>query len=163
MRLKNPPINLLPPAPRISNVLSKPKRSLTLAKKRVVKDYDALSEDIVRLVKQKYPSGYAENLVTYNDKEGKKVSALPFETDDTYYLIRMTVLEAKRIVKEDDDFDDDGQLKEDIADVEVDDEFDGEGEEDDDISDGSSDEDDHIIVTRRRDEEGEDPADYPDY
>jgi len=125
-----------------------------LAKKRVVKDYDALSEDITRLVKQKYPSGYAESLVTYSDKEGKKVSALPFETDDTYYLIRMTILEAKRIVKEDEDFDDEGQLKEEIADVEVevDDEFDGAGE-DDDLDEGPTDEDDHIIVTRRRDDE----------
>ncbi len=125
-----------------------------MAKKRVVKDYDALSEDITRLVKQKYPSGYAESLVTYSDKEGKKVSALPFETDDTYYLIRMTILEAKRIVKEDEDFDDEGQLKEEIADVEVevDDEFDGAGE-DDDLDEGPTDEDDHIIVTRRRDDE----------
>jgi hypothetical protein len=134
-----------------------------LAKKRVVKDYHALPEDIVRLVKNKYPSGYAESLVSYNDKEGKKVSALPFETDDTYYLIRMTVLEAKRIVKEDDDFDDDGHLKEDLSDVEVDDEFDGEGEDDDDLASGVSDEDDHIIVTRRRDDEEHDIADDTDY
>lgn len=142
----------------------KPNRSLTLVKKRVVKDYDALSEDIKRLVKQKYPSGYADHLVSYSDKEGKKVSALPFETDDTYYLIRMTVLEAKRIVKEDDDFDDEGQLKEEIADVEVDDEFDGAGEDDDDLDEGTSDEDDHIIVTRRRDDDEEhDIADDSEY
>lgn len=138
-----------------------------MAKKRVIKDYDALPEDIVRLVKQKYPSGYADHLISYNDKEGKKVSALPFETGDTYYLIRMTVLEAKRIVKEDEDFDDEGHLKEEIADVDVDvdvdDEFDGEGE-DDDIADGTADEDDHIIVTRRRnDEDGHDIADDSDY
>jgi len=135
-----------------------------LAKKRVVKDYNALSEEIVRLVKNKYPSGYAESLVTYTDKEGKKVSALPFETDDAYFLIRMTILEAKRIVKEDEDFDDEGQLKEDIVDVdpdvEVDNECDGEGEDDDEISNDISDEDDHIIVTRRRDDD--DSQDIPD-
>lgn len=136
---------------------------LPLAKKRVVKDYDALPEETIRLVKMKYPNGYADNLVFYTDKEGKKVSALPFETDDTYYLIRMTVLEAKRLVKDDEDFDDDGVLREDFADVEVDSEFDGQGEEDDDISDGGSDEDDHIIVTRRRDDEEEDIADDTDY
>jgi len=133
-----------------------------LAKKRVVKDYDALPEDIVRLVKMKYPTGYADHLLSYNDKEGKKVSALPFETDDTYYLIRMTVLEAKRLVKEDEDFDEDGVLREDFADVEVDEEFDGQGEDDDEMTDGTSDEDDHIIVTRRRDEE-EDIADDTEY
>jgi hypothetical protein len=134
-----------------------------LSKKRVVKDYDALPEDIVRLVKMKYPTGYADHLVSYNDKEGKKVSALPFETDDTYYLIRMTILEAKRIVKEDEDFDDEGVLRENFADVEVDEEFDGEGEDDDDMSDGTSDEDDHIIVTRRRDDEDHDIPDDTEY
>ena len=137
-----------------------------MAKKRVVKDYDALSEDITRLVKQKYPLGYAESLVTYNDKDGKKVSALPFETDDTYYLIRMTIMEAKRIVKEDEDFADDRHLKEELADVEVevDDEFDGVGEDDDDLDPGPSDEDDHIIVTRRRDDDdAHDIADDTDY
>jgi DNA-directed RNA polymerase subunit delta len=138
-----------------------------LAKKRVVKDYDALTEDIIRQVKLKYPSGYADNLVSYTDKEGKKVSALPFESEDTYYLIRMTVLEAKRLVKEDEDYDDEGHLRANIADVEVGDEFDGEGEEDsdDDEDDGTSDEDDHIIVTRRRDDDDErdiadDSSDY---
>lgn len=137
-----------------------------MAKKRVVKDYDALTEDIIRQVKLKYPSGYAESLVTYTDKEGKKVSALPFESEDTYYLIRMTVLEAKRLVKEDDDYDDEGHLRAGIADVEVGDEFDGEGEDDiDDDDDGTSDEDDHIIVTRRRDDDDErdiadDSSDY---
>ncbi|MBK8194005.1 MAG: hypothetical protein IPK76_12645 [Lewinellaceae bacterium] len=134
-----------------------------MTKKRVVKDYEALPEDIIRLVKIKYPTGYAEHLLSYTDKEGKKVSALPFETDDTYYLIRMTMLEAKRIVKEDEDFDDDGVLREDFADVEVDDEFDGAGEDDDEIDDDISEEDDHIIVTRRREEEEEDIPDDTEY
>lgn len=130
-----------------------------MAKKRVVKDYDALPEETLRLVKMKYPTGYADHLVSYTDKEGKKVSALPFEADDTYYLIRMTILEAKRLVKDDDDYDEDGVLREDFnEEVEVDNEFDGQGE-DDDEAEGLSDEDDHIIVTRRRDD---DEADIPD-
>jgi DNA-directed RNA polymerase subunit delta len=151
---------------RLPAVIQNQKHTLTLAKKRVVKDYDALPEEIIRQIKQKYPTGYADHLVSYNDKEGKKVSALPFETDDTYYLIRMTVMEAKRIVKDDDDFDDDGHLKEELAEVEVevDDEFDGAGEDDDDLDDGHSDEDDHIIVTRRRDDDDEpDIADDTEY
>lgn len=129
-----------------------------MAKKRVVKDYDALSEEIVRLVKMKYPTGYADHLVSYTDKVGKKVSALPFEADDAHYLIRMTILEAKRLVKEDEDFDDEGVLRGDFSDVEVGDEFDGQGEDDDEV-DGGSDEDDHIIVTRRRDDEEDIPDD----
>ena len=134
-----------------------------MSKKRVVKDYDVLPEEIIRLVKIKYPTGYANHLVFYTDKEGKKVSALPFETEDVYYLIRMTVQEAKRLIKEDEDYDEEGVLREDFTDIEVDDEFDGQGEDDDEIDDGGSDEDDHIIVTRRRGEEEEDIADDSEY
>jgi DNA-directed RNA polymerase subunit delta len=132
-----------------------------LAKKRVIKDYEALPEDIVRLVKIKYPTGYAEYLVSYNDKEGRKVSALPFETDEMYYLIRMTAQEAKRLVKEDVDYDDEGVLREGFAEIEVEQEFDG--EDDDDVDDSLSEEDDHIIVTRRRGEDAEDIADDTEY
>ncbi len=134
-----------------------------MSKKRVVKDYDALPEEIIRLVKMKYPTGYANHLVFYTDKEGKKVSALPFETEDVYYLIRMTVQEAKRLIKEDVDYDEEGVLREDFSDIEVDDEFDGQGEDEDESADGSSDEDDHIIVTRRRDDDEEDVADDSEY
>lgn len=135
-----------------------------MAKKRVVKDYDALTEDIIRLVKMKYISGYADHLVSYTDKTGKKVSALPFETEDTYYLIRMTIVEAKRLVKEDEDYDEEGQLRAGMADVEVSDEFDGQGEdEEEEGAEGSSDEDDHIIVTRRRDDDGDIADDSHEY
>lgn len=134
-----------------------------MSKKRIIKDYDALPEDIVQLVKQKYPAGYADHLVSYNDKEGKKVSALPFETDEAYYLIRMTVLEAKRLMREDEELEDDIALRDDLSEAAADKEFDGEGEEDDDIDDSSSDEDDHIIVTRRRGGDDDDVADDADY
>lgn len=87
-----------------------------MEKKRLVKDYDALSEDILNQIKIKYPFGFADNLVSYVNKEGKKVSALPFETDDIYYLVRMTVKEAEQIIEDDDDYDDDGNLRDDFSD-----------------------------------------------
>ncbi len=133
---------------------------LTLAKKRVIKDYEALPEDIIRLVKLRYPTGFAAFLVQYTNKEGKLVSALPFETEEMYYLIRMTMQEAKRLVKEDEDYDDEGVLREDFGDIEVESEFDGAGEQDEDVDEGISEEDDHIIVTRRRDDD--EPDDIPD-
>ncbi len=133
-----------------------------MTKKRLVKSYEALSEEIIRDVKLKYPSGYEQHLVKYTDKEGKIVSALPFETDEAYYLIRMTVLEAKRFDSADDDDDDAPIRGADLSDLEVENEFDGQGEDDDDMADGTDDENDHIIVTRRRDSE-EDIADDSDY
>lgn len=130
-----------------------------MAKKRLVKDYEALSEDIVRQVKMAYPTGFAAHLVTYTDKEGKKVSALPFETDDIYYLIRMTVLEAKRIISEDDDFNEDGILRKEFVEAESEDDF--ENNDDDDLDD--ADDDSHIIRTRRRGDDMDDIADDNDY
>lgn len=85
-------------------------------KKRIVKDYDALPEEILNQVKLNYPYGFAENLIKYTNKEGKYVSALPFETDDIYYLIRMTLGQAEQIIEDDEDYDDDGNLKDEFSD-----------------------------------------------
>ena len=51
------------------------------------------------------------------------VSALPFETDDRYYLIRMTVSEALEIIEDDDDYDKYGILKDEVK-VEYEDKYD---------------------------------------
>ena len=84
-------------------------------KKRIIKDYDSLPEDIITRVKMEYPYGFANNLVSFTNKEGKRVSALPFETEEIYYLIRMTVLEARQIISDDEDYDDEGNLRDSFA------------------------------------------------
>ncbi len=87
-----------------------------MSKPRVVKDYDALSVDVQEQIKLFYPSGFTKQLITFKNLKNQFVSALPFETDEKYYLIRMTKAEAQEIVDEDDDYDDDGNLKEDVMD-----------------------------------------------
>ena len=81
------------------------------SKPRVIKDYDKLDPEIQEKIKLEYPSGYSENLIYFNNSEGKRVSALPFETEDKYYLVRMTIFEAEKIIEEDDDYDSTGSLK----------------------------------------------------
>ncbi len=81
------------------------------SKPRVIKDYDKLDPAIQEQIKLVYPTGFSDHLIYYFDKDGKNVSALPFETEDRYYLIRMTLSEAERIIEDDDDYDDDGFLK----------------------------------------------------
>lgn len=81
-------------------------------KPRLVKDYEKLSEEIISAIKLSYPYGFDSKLIQFKNKEGKFVSALPFETDEFYYLIRMTRKDAMEIMEEDDDFDDDGNLTE---------------------------------------------------
>ena len=87
---------------------------MSVPKPRVVKDYDKLPSEIQEQIKLAFPFGFYQNLVSYVNKEGKKVSALPFETDEKYYLVRMTAQEARIIIEEDDDFDDDGILKDEV-------------------------------------------------
>ena len=70
------------------------------SKPRLVKDYEKLSDDIIEQIKLTYPEGFSHRLISFTNKEGAKVSALPFETDEIYYLVRMTKQEATLIIDE---------------------------------------------------------------
>lgn len=85
-----------------------------MSKPRVVKDYEKLDESVQEQIKLSYPKGFEKNLIKFKNKEGRMVSALPFEAEDKYYLVRMTVAEAQEIIREDDDYDEYGRLREDI-------------------------------------------------
>jgi hypothetical protein len=84
------------------------------SKPRVIKDYDKLPLELQEQIKLEYPFGFSDSLIRFTNKDGLIVSALPFETDDKYYMVRMTVGEAIKIIEDDDDFDDEGMLKEGI-------------------------------------------------
>lgn len=84
------------------------------SKPRVIKDYDKLPLELQEKIKLEYPFGFSDNLIRFTNKDGLIVSALPFETEDKYYMVRMTVGEAIKIIEDDDDFDDEGMLKEGI-------------------------------------------------
>ena len=53
-------------------------------------------------------------MISFTNRDGNKVSALPFETEDMYFLVRMTIQQALDIIEEDDDYDEDGMLRDDI-------------------------------------------------
>lgn len=92
-------------------------------KPRVIKNYDKLDDNLLEQIKLNYPNGFERNLIRFNDVNGKIASALPFETEEKYYLIRMTKSEAQTIILDDDDYDDDGVLT-DEARVEYEDKYD---------------------------------------
>lgn len=83
-------------------------------KPRVIKDYNKLDKDLQQQIKLVYADGFAENLIHFFNKDGLKITVLPFETEDKYYMLRMTENEAVQIVDDDDDFDDDGFLKNEV-------------------------------------------------
>lgn len=87
------------------------------AKPRVIRDYDKLDKHLQEQIKLIYQEGFSKYLITFLNKDGKYVSALPFETEDHYYLIRMTQDEADIIISEDEDYDDDGVLKDEVKEL----------------------------------------------
>lgn len=103
-----------------------------MTKKRIVKDYEVLPEEVIQQVKINYPEGFEENLISYINARGATVSALPFETEEIYYLIRMTVKEARQIIEDDDDYDDDGVLRDDFED-DIEESYDGSDDPDEDV------------------------------
>ncbi len=60
-----------------------------MGKKRIIKKFDQLPDEILLLIREKYPDGYEDNLITFQMPDGNLVSGLPLETDDAYYLIKM--------------------------------------------------------------------------
>ncbi len=103
-------------------------------KPRVIKDFERLDEAIQEQIKLKYPLGFSRHLIAFNNKEGKKVSALPFETEEKYYLVRMTAPEAREIIENDDDYNEKGILKKGVR-ADYEDKYSDEEEEDDDLDD----------------------------
>jgi hypothetical protein len=82
-----------------------------MSKPRIIKDYEKLNPEVLEQIKLVYPRGFHRHLVGFVNRNGEKRMGLPFETEDYYYLIRMSAMEAKDIIAQDDDYDDDGNLK----------------------------------------------------
>mgnify|MGYP003586528347 CR=1 FL=1 len=88
-------------------------------KPRVIKDFDKLDKSMRDQLIQLYPNGFADFLVSYTDpKTGQERFALPYETSDRYYMIRMDEFIDSQIdrIAEDDDFPKD----EDLLNLEID-------------------------------------------
>ena len=62
----------------------------TLTKKRVIRDFDKLDKRFKKKVLKSLPDGLNGDSITYFSVQGKTVAAIPFETEDTYYLFRLS-------------------------------------------------------------------------
>jgi hypothetical protein len=83
-------------------------------KLRVIKDYAKLSDEIQEQLKLVYTEGFSQHLISFKNMKGETVSALRFETFEKIYLIRMSIQKAEEIIENDDDYDDDGNLRDDV-------------------------------------------------
>ena len=82
-----------------------------MSKPRVLRNYEKLDKEIKQQLKLKYPYGFDKDLISFQNHKKKFVSALPYEADEVFYLIRMTKTQAHNIITKDVDYDDDGHLK----------------------------------------------------
>ncbi len=87
---------------------------MSKSKPRVIKDYAKLTPEIQEQIKLVYPKGFSQHLIGFSTQNGERYLGLPFETEDHYYLVRMSREKARKIVENDDDFDEDGTLRDDI-------------------------------------------------
>lgn len=60
-------------------------------KKRVIVDYKTLPENMLERIAVQYPDGFDKNIIRYTNAKGDRVSAVPVETEDTYYLVKVSV------------------------------------------------------------------------
>ena len=128
-----------------------------MSKPRVIKHYDKLDESILEQIKLAYPGGFERSLIRFTDINGSQTSALPFETDEKYYLIRMTKSQAVEIIEDDDDYDDDGRLINKVR-LKLEDKYDDgdDDDDDDDLDDDFDDDFEDMDDPNERDEDFED-------
>ena len=90
-----------------------------MSKKRIIKDYDQMPAEILVQLRDQFPDGYNEHLLRFNNANGELVSALPFETEDVFYLVRINV-DGGGFHLIEDDFDDEDDVLPETEDLELD-------------------------------------------
>ena len=58
-------------------------------KKRILKDYQNLPEDLRAAIWEKYTHDFSTNIITFFDQKKQLISALPYETEEISYLIKL--------------------------------------------------------------------------
>lgn len=75
-----------------------------MSKPKVIKVFDALEDVVKEAIYNKYPYGFEKYIITFKNHKKHLVSALPFETEDRYYMVKMTRTEANKILSKKEEF-----------------------------------------------------------
>ncbi|WP_375236311.1 hypothetical protein [Winogradskyella sp.] len=71
---------------------------------RKIVDYQKLNEDILNLLVEKFPDGYADkDIIAFRNAQKEYIEAVEVRTEDTTYLVKV----GKRLVQAMEDFEDD--------------------------------------------------------
>jgi len=60
--------------------------------KRVIVDFKKLTDEILNLLVEKYPDGYNDSdIITFKNASGETIEAVEVRTEDTDYLVKVSV------------------------------------------------------------------------
>ncbi len=58
--------------------------------KRAIVDYKKLTPEVLKLLVERYPDGYADNdIITFKNARGERIEAVEVTTDHTKYLVKI--------------------------------------------------------------------------
>lgn len=62
-----------------------------MEKKRVIVDYRNITQEQLEMLTSKYPYGFDDFVIKFKNAKGETVSAVPLETEDTKYLVKVSI------------------------------------------------------------------------
>ncbi|MFN3951333.1 MAG: DNA primase [Thermaurantimonas sp.] len=79
-----------------------------MEKKRIIVDYKNITNKLLSLLLETYPNGYEDSIIKFKNARNEWVSAVPLETEDAKYLVKVSVeldkrVEAFSLMEEEDD------------------------------------------------------------
>ncbi len=83
-------------------------------KLKVIKDYKNLSDEMKEQIKLTYSDGYSQYLIEFKNSKGENITALPFETDDRIYMVKMSVQRTEKVKENESDYDDNDVIDTDV-------------------------------------------------
>lgn len=93
-----------------------------MEKKKIVVSYKNLDPEIRKELDRQYPGGYQEDIIKIDKGDGAHFFALPLETEDTKYLVKIDVRVDQNHDDEEDPFND-PLLPEQVAEISEEDEI----------------------------------------
>jgi hypothetical protein len=61
------------------------------SKKKVIKSLENLSEDLLELLRNQYPTGYESSITRITNAKREPIFVFPLETEDATYLVKVPV------------------------------------------------------------------------
>lgn len=69
-------------------------------KKRVIISFNKLSSDLILQFSEAYPEGYASHIQKITKPSGEIIYVVPFETEDTIYMVKIDVKVDQKLTEE---------------------------------------------------------------